>query len=73
MRVPEIEVRVAVEYLRARARAEAQQQECTPDSLMLSKAADLLVRLAEALASARERNVVLQRQVSEYECREMGA
>lgn len=72
MRIPEIEVKVAEEYLRARARAEAAHQECTPDSLMLSKAADLLVRLAEALAASKERSVVL-RQLGEYECREMGA
>lgn len=73
MRVPEIEVKVAEEYLRARARAEAAHQECTPDSLMLSKAADLLVRLAEALAASKDRNVALQRQLGEYECRELGA
>jgi hypothetical protein len=66
-----IKVQVTVEYLRARARADAAGQECHPDSLMLSQAADLLVEQEAALASLRERAVVLQRQVGEYECREM--
>jgi chromosomal replication initiation ATPase DnaA len=67
----DLQVQVAVEYLRARARAEAPMSEVHPDALMLTKAAELLIAQKEALTSLRERNVVLQRQVGEYECREM--
>jgi chromosomal replication initiation ATPase DnaA len=67
----DLQVQVAVEYLRARARAEASMSEVHPDALMLTKAAELLIAQKEALTSLRERNVVLQRQVGEYECREM--
>lgn len=66
-----IKVQVAVEYLRARAQAEAGTSECSPDTLMLSQAADLLLSLLEEVRRLKERSVVLQRQLSEYECREM--
>lgn len=74
MRMQDLQVDVAVEYLRARARAEAGSLHVHPDSIMLTKAADLLVSQKEALASLRElkeRIVSLQRQVAEYECREI--
>jgi hypothetical protein len=74
MRMQDLQVDVAVEYLRARARAEAGALDVHPDSIMLNKAADLLASQKEALASLRElkeRVVSLQRQVAEYECREI--
>ena len=71
MRVSKVEQQVVVEYLRARAKAEAGSQDCHPDSLMLSKTADLVIRLGEAVDSLSDRCVSLQRQVGEYECREM--
>lgn len=66
-----IKVQVAVEYLRARAKAEAGATECNPDSLMLSKAADLLLELLEEVRRLKDRGVLLQRQVAEFECREI--
>jgi len=71
MRIPEAEVKVCVDYLNARAASEARGMECHPEALMLSKVSSLLVRLSEALASSQDRLVSLQRQLGEYECREM--
>jgi hypothetical protein len=40
---------------------------------MFTKAAELLITQQDAIAALKERVVKLQREVQEYECREMGA
>jgi len=46
--------------------------DCYPESLMLTKAADVITELSTELASAKDRVRRLQLQVSEFECREGG-
>jgi hypothetical protein len=65
-------VQVVVEYLKARAAAEARGMDCYPESLMLTRAAEVITELSAELASAKERTRRLQLQVSEFECREGG-
>jgi len=69
----DVQVNVAAEYLKARARADSGDPGCSPDSLMFFKAAELLISQLETISTLRDRLVKAQRQVQEYECREMGA
>jgi len=69
----EVQASVAADYLKARARADSGELGCNPDTLMFTKAAELLITQQDAIAALKERVVKLQREVQEYECREMGA
>jgi hypothetical protein len=67
----EVVVDALISYLRARGIAEESRDEYSADASMLLKAADVMTEQREEVRVLRERNIRLQRQVGEYEARDM--
>ncbi len=62
-------VEVTANYLRARARAEGGDLGVSPDSLMFSRAADLIIEQAGRIQAAKESLLTIQRKLIEMESR----
>lgn len=67
----EVVVDAIISYLRARGIGEETRDEYSAEASMLLKAADIMTDQKEEIRVLRSRNVRLQRQIGEYETRDM--